>query len=247
MLFVWPRFLGLFETRKVIFVYIILVKTKEKICLVKLLDYAGYVKITRMVLPKGWVPLLSLNTSATSARFGVCVAIYAAAMTIATFAAQGLRIYAITNHNTYEAENAVYLSTVTIREKYLTKVEKIALNAPQAQPVHDALRGAILLNYVMPIGMYVSEIPMHLPENETFGHTVPDDWDSSKYKVSFTGAAFDGAGLSEGGAILTHTVNKFSNMEIWVDISRGDISKGDVIEHTLPRMCRSITTVRYHF
>ena len=107
MLFVWPRFLGLFETRKVIFVYIILVKTKEKICLVKLLDYAGYVKITRMVLPKGWVPLLSLNTSATSARFGVCVAIYAAAMTIATFAAQGLRIYAITNHNTYEAENAV--------------------------------------------------------------------------------------------------------------------------------------------
>ena len=200
-----------------------------------------------MVLPKGWVLLLSLNTSATLARFGVCVAIYAAAMTIATFAAQGLRIYAITNHNTYEAENAVYLSTVTIREKYLTKVEKIALNAPQAQPVHDALRGAILLNYVMPIGMYVSEIPMHLPENETFCHTVSDDWDSSKYKVSFTGAAFDGAGLSEGGAILTHTVNKFSNMEIWVDISRVDISKGDVIEHTLPRMCRSITTVRYHF
>jgi|GEM_PF-6659060 len=87
--------------------------------------------------------------------------------------------------------------------------------------------------------MYVSEIPMHLPENETFGHTVPDDWDSSKYKVSFTAAAFDGAGLSEGGAILTHAVNKFPNMEIWVNIS-----KGDVIEHTLPRMCRSITTVK---
>jgi len=90
--------------------------------------------------------------------------------------------------------------------------------------------------------MYVSEIPMHIPENETFGHTVPDDWDSSKYKVSFTAATFDGAGLSEGGAILTH-----ADMEIWVDISRVDISKGDVIEHTLPRMCRSITTVRYHF
>ena len=149
MLFVWPQFLGLFETRKVIFVYIILVKTKEKICLAKLLDYADYVKITCMVLPKGWVPLLSLNTSGTPARFGVCVAIYAAAMTIATFAAQGLRTYAITNHKTYEAENAVYLSTVTIRDEYLTKVEKIALNAPQAQPVRDALRGALLLNYVM--------------------------------------------------------------------------------------------------
>ena len=87
--------------------------------------------------------------------------------------------------------------------------------------------------------MYVSDIPMHLPENETYGHTVPDDWDSSKYKVSFTAAAFDGAGLSEGSAILTHAVNKFPNMEIWVNIS-----KGDVIEHTLPRMCRSITTVK---
>ena len=83
---------------------------------------------------------------------------------------------------------------------------------------------------------------MHLPENETFGHTVPDDWDSSKYKVSFTAAAFDGAGLSEGDAILTHAVNKFPNMEIWVNIS-----KGDVIEHTLPRMCGSITTVKYQF
>tara|TARA_B110000003_G_scaffold272947_1_gene309789 strand:+ start:105 stop:380 length:276 start_codon:yes stop_codon:yes gene_type:complete len=79
--------------------------------------------------------------------------------------------------------------------------------------------------------MYVSEIPMHLPENKTFAHTVPDDWGRSKYKVSFTTAAFDGAGLPEGGAILTHAVNKFPIMEIWVDISKVEVIKTYPAQH----------------
>ena len=67
--------------------------------------------------------------------------IYAAAMTIASFAAHRPRMDAIPNPYTDETENAVYLSTVTIRDEDLVKVAKIALNAPQAQPVRDAIAG----------------------------------------------------------------------------------------------------------
>ena len=94
-----------------------------------------------MFLRKGRVPSLSLTISGTAARFGIWIAIYAAAMTIATLAAHGLRTYAIANLYTYGTENGVYLSTVTMRDEDLAKVAKIALNAPQAQPVRDAIAG----------------------------------------------------------------------------------------------------------
>ena len=67
--------------------------------------------------------------------------IYSAAMTIASFAAHGLRTDTFANLYTDETEDAVYLSSVTIRDEDLVKVAKIALNAPQAQPVRDAIAG----------------------------------------------------------------------------------------------------------
>ena len=62
-------------------------------------------------------------------------------MTIASFAAHGLRTDPFANLYSDENEDAVYLSTVTIRDEDLAKVAKIALNAPQAQPVRDAIAG----------------------------------------------------------------------------------------------------------
>ena len=46
-----------------------------------------------------------------------------------------------------------------------------------------------------------------------------------KTKVSFTAAAFNSAGPPEGGVILAHAVNKFPIMEIWIDISKGEVIK----------------------
>ena len=62
-------------------------------------------------------------------------------MTIASFAAQGLRTDEIANLYTDETENAAYLSSVAIRDEDLAKVAKIYLKAPQAQPVRDAIAG----------------------------------------------------------------------------------------------------------
>ncbi|MBT7224561.1 MAG: hypothetical protein HN863_17175 [Marinovum sp.] len=84
---------------------------------------------------------LSLTISGTAGRFAGWNTVYSAAMTIASFAAHGLRTDEIANLYTDETENAAYLSSVTIRDEDLVKVAKIALNALQAQPVRDAIAG----------------------------------------------------------------------------------------------------------
>lgn len=53
LLFVWPRFFVLFGTGTVIFICLILVKTKKKICLAKFPDYADYMNTTGRFLPNG--------------------------------------------------------------------------------------------------------------------------------------------------------------------------------------------------
>ncbi len=99
-----------------IFICLILVKTKKKICLAKFPDYADYMNTTGRFLPNGGGVLsLSLTISGTAGRFTGWNTIYSAAMTIASFAAHGLRTDAFANLYTDETEDAVYLSSVTIR------------------------------------------------------------------------------------------------------------------------------------
>ena len=62
---------------------------------------------------------------------------------------------------------------------------------------------------------------MHVPEGETFGHTVPEDRDEALYKVIFTEAVVGRPGAEPGGDWLRHTVNKTPLIEVHVDL-RGD-------------------------
>lgn len=225
MLFVWPRFLVLFCTVTVIFVYIALAKTEEVICARKYPGYADYMKNTGMLLPKGWVPNLPVTPSTTKVtrvlRWGLA---FVATLVVFTTAALGLRSYAISNFYTLEADNQVYLSTVTLSDADMAKVSQIAFNSIQAAPARDAIaQGQHLLNYVLPLQMYVSEIPMYLPAGQVFGHSVPHDRDKNKYKVIFTTAVFGGEGLPDGGSILWHAVNKSPIIEVWVDMAKSAV------------------------
>lgn len=226
MLFVWPRFLVLFGTISVIFIYIALAKAEEGICKAKYPGYDDYMKQTGMFLPKGWIPSLPFTLSSKPARFAGWIVTFVATLLLATLAAQMLRTYAIASFYALETENAVYLSTVEISDADLARIAEIASASAEAQPARDSIAaGESLLNYVLPTNMYVSEIPMHLPEGEVFGHSVPSSWDETQYKVVMTKAEFGGAGLPDGEAILEHAVNKFPLIELWVDLTSGEVTK----------------------
>ena len=115
------------------------------------------------------------------------------------------------------------MSVSKIDDGDLSSLAQIALADEEVQ---EALSKADahnrLLAYVLPREMYVSEIPMVLPDGKSFGHSVPSNTDPNQWKVILTRAQF-GAG-HRGKNVLSEAVNKFPLIEVHVDLSLNQIT-----------------------
>ena len=224
MALIWPRYLVVLATVTLIFIYVALAKAEERICLNRFPGFADYMAQTGMFLParfglRLWQPFGRRRL----ARFGAWVLAYAMTLGLALLVAFGIRIQAMNALYTHEVEDGVYLSVIEMSETDLAAVAHLAASVPD---VVQAVAGkTALINYVLPIEMYVSEIPMLLPPGESFGHTVPHDRDPAQYKVIVTEAVFDEQGLPEGGNILRHAVHKRPLREVHVDLSSGQVTR----------------------
>ena len=72
--------------------------------------------------------------------------------------------------------------------------------------------------------MYVSEIPMHLPDGVRTGHSFPRDHDRDRYKIVYTRAIFRPGATPVGPSILTDALNKEPVIEAWIDRSLGHVT-----------------------
>lgn len=232
MLLLWPRFLVLFATVAVIFTYVLLARAEEAICLRRFPGYAAYRARTGMFAPRSWTrwwPDIRFVGLPRLARVLIWVTAFCAVLAVATVAAFGLRALTIASFHTHRTADGVYLSVADLPDGDLARIARIAGSAP---PVRAALEplpsdGAVIA-YVLPTGMYVSEIPMHLPEGERFGHAVPRDRDFDRYKVVFTQALFGPGGLPAAGDVLAHAVNKRPLVEVRVNLG------ANAVEATFP-------------
>lgn len=221
MLLVWPRFLVLFSTVTVIFAYAMLARAEESICLKKFPEYTSFRDQTGMFLPKSWTPFHLPPVKNRVLRCLLWVAALIVTIIVTTYAAFGIRQVAIQSLYTYPTDEGVYLSIIEIADADLVAVATIARNAPDALAALDPLDpGERILAYVLPTEMYVSEIPMQLPEGQTFGHSIPTDRDPERLKVIFTRAEFTAGGLPEGGGIIAHAVNKYPLVEVHVNLEQ---------------------------
>ena len=217
MVLIWPRYLVLFLTVTVIFIYIALAKAEEAICLRRFPGYAGYLEGTGMFLPVRLPRNLLLPADAgVMRRVATWGLAYAVALGLALVAASGLRTLALDSLYAMSADGDVYVSVVEIGDGDLAEGE-LARTAPGAQEVIGD-RGR-LLNYVVPANMYISEIPMRLPEGETLSHAVPPDWDRKTYKGVFTEAILDRVDAD----VLRHAVNKTALLEVHVDLQAREV------------------------
>ena len=235
MALIWPRYLVVLMTVTVTFVYVALAKAEERICLRQYPGYADYMRRTGMFLPPRLAPrtgmllpprlwpkgaLLSGGSSAS--RLARWMLAYAVALVVALLLAFGLRVHAIASLHAIEADDGVYVSVTALSQETLAAVAEIARSAPQAGPV---LKGRTnLLNYVVPVDMYIGEVPMHLPPGAAFGHRIPADHDPARNKVIFTQAQFAGAGLPADGDILWQAINKKALLEVHVDLDAGKVT-----------------------
>lgn len=223
MLLIWPRFLVLFSTAFVILAYILLARSEERACLRAFPDYAKYMKRTGMFFPR----LVKVRDRARfEAVLGMprMLAAFAAMVVLLTAAAFGLRSASIASLYTVETDAGVFLSVTSIEDHDLDALAQIALADDEVRAAIDAAdaEGRVLA-YVLPTTMYVSEIPMHLPPGETFGHSVPRDADPDRWKVIVTRAEF-GAG-QDGSQILRQAINKSPLIELHIALSERRIEQ----------------------
>lgn len=217
MALIWPRYLVVIATVTVVFVYVALARLEEGICLREFPAYAAYRKATGMFLPRSLVPRVPVQANIPGPlRLAAWPAAYAATLGIALLAAYGLRSHALNSLYALRVDDGVYLSVTEVADEELVALAQLARSAPTVEAALSD-RGP-LLNYVLPTAMYVSEIPMRLPTDAAFGHSVPIDRDPALYKVVFTEAVFDAGGLPDGAAPLAHAVNKTPLLEVHVDL-----------------------------
>ncbi|MCY3830384.1 MAG: hypothetical protein OXF89_14730 [Rhodospirillaceae bacterium] len=223
MLMLWPRYLVVVATVTVIFVYIALARAEESVCLRRFPGYASYLKNTGMFLPAAFSPNFKLPVGdSAAARMAVWALAYAASLGIALLVALGIRAHAIASFHILTEREGVYLSVVAIPQRQLSEVARIARAAPE---VRAAISGKThLIAYVLPTGMYISEIPMHLPPGARYSHRVPADRNPARYKVVFTQAVFGRrAPLPEPSGILWNAVHKTALWEVYVDLGAGQV------------------------
>lgn len=220
LLLIWPRFLVLFSTCFVFLAYIWLAKTEEKICLAKYAGYAEYMTETGRFLPKGWKLFSWPSFESKFVNFCFGLTVFVSTLTLFTAIAFGIRTHAIDSLYTLETDQGVYLSVVELNDTQLQEISQIALevDAVKTQIAKLSSNSNKFLAYVLPTQMYVSEIPMHLPEGGTFGHTIPANRDFSRYKVIFTRAVFPVGQSATDSNIIANAVNKYPLIEVQLNL-----------------------------
>ena len=220
MLLIWPRFLVLFSTCLLFLAYILLAKAEEKMCLRQYEGYAGYAASTGRFLPKRLSWRLLPTLPSRTANLGLRVAALIAVVLGLTAGALLVRSYAIASLYTLATDRGVYLSVVEISNDDLELLARVAGRSEAVQIQLDSLgTDDRFLAYVLPTEMYVSEIPMHLPEGESFGHRVPSDRDPTRYKVIYSRAVFPAGELPDRSNVIAHATNKYPLVEVYIDTS----------------------------
>lgn len=222
LLLLWPRFLVLFGFATVVFVYILLARSEEHLCTRQFTGYADYMQRTGMFLPRAMeAPFRLVPMPSTGIwRAFTWIFLYLTALGMAAVAGRAVQSHSIDSLYAHYTEDAAYISVGRLSPQEIADLTAIALADPavtatirQAGESEDAR----FLNYVLPTQMFISEIPLHLPNGAVTGHTFPEDHDRNHYKIVFTLIQPRPGRVPNGPSIVTDTLNKTPVIEAWID------------------------------
>ena len=224
MVLVWPRFLVLFSFVTVVFAYVALAHVEERACLRQFPDYAAYMSRTGMFLPGPFeAPFRRLpHPERTAPRVALWVGTYLIALTAAAVVGRAVQAHAVGSLYAHYTRDAVYVSVGPLPKAQIAELASLAV---QDDRVAEALQGkdARFINYVLPTEVYVSEIPMHLPEGVVTSHSFPTHPNPNRYKIVFTRAEFSSGLPPESDAIVRKALNKQPVVEAWIDRAAGRV------------------------
>jgi len=222
MLLIWPRFLILITFITILFIYYFLAKIEEKECETKFgKSYTDYKNSTFMFLPFRiqYLTNISLKNIEQPYNFLIFVSVYLFALFISVFLANGIRKQsANTLYATYQ-ENTVNLSITKLEDHQINDLLNIALNNSKIDSLIKPFRTQsdfYFLNYILPADIfYVSEIPMHIPEDINCNYGTSTE--KNTIKLIITKAIVDSKEQLIGTEILLHTKYTQAIVEVLID------------------------------
>jgi hypothetical protein len=115
-------------------------------------------------------------------------------------------------------------------EREMNSLERIVKTALANPNVKSPLKSGSdnvrekYINYILPMALYVSEIPMNPVEGFHHEHFLPQDYDKNLYKVIFTRAILSNKREVEGKNILLNTLKRLPIIEVHIDLSQNQVT-----------------------
>ncbi len=226
MLLIWPRFLVLYSTIAMIFAYVALARVEERICADQYHNYDEYLAQTGGFFPKFFGNFRAFKFLKKIPRLIIVLASIIFLLVSATLIALSLRQHAIASLYTLKDPRGIYLSVSRLTEDELSQISFLSQKHIKTRMALSALdNNDRFIAYVLPSQMYVSEIPMTLPEGHVFGHSVPKSRDLYRYKVIYTRAEFTKKGLPVTEKILYRAVNKYPLIEVHINLGTETVER----------------------
>lgn len=226
MLLVWPRYLALIMFITLLFVYYLLAKKEEKECEQKFGEsYMKYKEKTSRFLPIPIKSPISVSSRLTQSPFFL-VATYFFMIIASLFVVEKIKEASINSLPTYAQKNGVYISVhnPSVDLEMVANVLEKEVKLESRLWSHIGNDGAFL-SYVLPVDMYVSEIPMRAPKVAT-SHVYRRKYNDSIYKIITTKSISPAnASHTNSKELIANTIRIEPLYEIWLDITKQKIIK----------------------
>ena len=229
-LLVWPRFLILIAYVTMLFLYTILARSEEEICLRRHGEpYRVYVEHTGRFLPRTWTRWIPPVPPATG-RFNALarLGIYAGLVVGVVLVGFGVRNYSLAHVRAIFTDNVAILSPALLSEPELSAAYGLASGDTNVRRRLEVLgTDAKLLVYVLPSDWYLADLPVESLTVEDWrrlgGHHTPANFDRRSYKVLFT-RALSYAPESRGLDIVKHAYGRDPLFLVRVNSASGQVS-----------------------
>jgi len=229
LLLLWPRYIVLLSFIAILFAYYFLSKIEESECEERFGEaYIEYKNRTGMFLPLrvSFVNQLPSLPKSGLKRYLAITTLYVIASVAAIGLANGLESWSLKSLYALYFKDAVYISVTKVEKDTLERIVNTALANPEVQTRLESSSSGVspkFINYVLPVELYVSEIPMNPVKGAEGHHFVPRDYNENFYRIVFTRAELRSKHEMEGKDILLKTVKRAPVIEARVDLSQNQV------------------------
>ena len=186
VMLMWPRFIVLFALVSMAFLYLILARHEERICLAKFGDdYRTYMARTSAFFPRLWPATAPADVPSRPVTTAIA---YVVALALAGAGAYALREYSMARIAAIYHGREVIVSPALLSQAELRAAHALAANDPRViERLAKARAGRV--TYVVPLEWSMPDLPVDpLSEYVAGGHVAPKAFDRAKLQVLFTDA-----------------------------------------------------------